>query len=137
MPLIIGTNKNEAALFRLMRSPLMPITPRAITSMFNEIAAEQPDLQLPTEEQLFSTYRGKGSRTEHRQRCRIPDAIGLVLRGHSTVAPVYLYRFDYASPLMKLLLVGRPTPPSCPMSGALWFPQGRHPETRWHQDGQG
>ena len=28
--------------------------------------------------------------------------------GHNAVAPVYLYRFDYASPLMKLLLVGGP-----------------------------
>ena len=45
VPLIIGTNKNEANLFRLMRSPLMPVTPRAITSMFNQIAGEQPDLQ--------------------------------------------------------------------------------------------
>ena len=27
VPLIIGTNKNEAALFRWMKSPLMPITP--------------------------------------------------------------------------------------------------------------
>ena len=25
--------------------------------------------------------------------------------GHSTVAPVYLYRFDYATPLLKVLLV--------------------------------
>ena len=106
VPLIIGTNKNEAALFRLMRSPLMPITPRAITSMFNEIAAEQPDLQLPTEEQLFSTYRGKG------RGLSIASDVGFRMpsvwfsEGHSTVAPVYLYRFDYASPLMKLLLVG-------------------------------
>ncbi len=106
VPLIIGTNKNEAALFRLMRSPLMPITPRAITSMFNEIAAEQPDLQLPTEEQLVSAYRGKG------RGLSIASDVGFRMpsvwfsEGHSTVAPVYLYRFDYASPLMKLLLVG-------------------------------
>src|ERR1700739_3689903 len=56
VPLIIGTNKHEAALFRLMKSPLMPITPRALTSMFAQIAAEQPDLQLPTEEQIGSAY---------------------------------------------------------------------------------
>ena len=62
VPLIIGTNKNEAALFRLMRSPLMPVTPRAITSMFNQIAGEQPDLQLPTEEQLGSAYGARRSR---------------------------------------------------------------------------
>ena len=106
VPLIIGTNKNEAALFRLMRSPLMPITPRAITSMFNEIAAEQPDLQLPTEEKLDSAYRGKG------RGLSIASDVGFRMpsvwfaEGHSRVAPVYLYRFDYASPLMKLLLVG-------------------------------
>jgi len=106
VPLIIGTNKNEAALFRLMRSPLMPITPKAITSMFNEIAAEQPDLQLPTDLQLGTTYRGKG------RGINIASDIGFRMpsvwfsEGHSRVAPTYLYRFDYASPLMKLLLVG-------------------------------
>lgn len=106
VPLIIGTNKNEAALFRLMRSPLMPITPRAITSMFNEIAAEQPDLALPSDEALGSAYRGKG------RGLSIASDVGFRMpsvwfsEGHSRIAPVYLYRFDYASPLMKVLLVG-------------------------------
>ncbi|MGO9251258.1 MAG: carboxylesterase/lipase family protein [Mycobacterium sp.] len=108
VPLIIGTNKHEAALFRLMRSPLMPITPRAITSMFDEIAAEQPDLQLPTEEQIGSAY----SRLRRRARyLNIATDVGFrmpsvwLAEGHSRVAPVYLYRFDYATPLLKLLLV--------------------------------
>ena len=26
--------------------------------------------------------------------------------GHSRVAPVYLYRFDWSTPMLKLLLVG-------------------------------
>ena len=109
VPLIIGTNKHEAALFRLMRSPLMPITPRAITSMFTEIAAEQPDLQLPTEEQIGSAY----SRLRRKARgLSIATDVGFrmpsvwLAEGHSTVAPVYLYRFDYSTPLLKLLLVG-------------------------------
>lgn len=108
VPLIIGTNKHEAALFRLMRSPLMPITPRAITSMFDEIAAEQPDLRLPTEEQIGSAY----SRLRRRARSlSIATDVGFrmpsvwLAEGHSRVAPVYLYRFDYATPLLKLLLV--------------------------------
>ncbi len=106
VPLILGTNRNEAALFRLMRSPLMPITPRAITSMFNEIAAEQPDLQLPTEALLGLTYRGK------RRGTSIASDVGFRMpsvwfaEGHCRVAPVYLYRFDYSTPIMKLLLVG-------------------------------
>ena len=38
--------------------------------------------------------------------------------GHNAVAPVYLYRFDYASPVMKLLLVGAAhATGNCPMSG--------------------
>ena len=109
IPLIIGTNRHEAALFRLMRSPLMPITPRAITSMFTQIAAEQPDLQLPTQEQIGSAY----SRMRRRARSlsiatdagfRMPSV--WMAEGHSRVAPVYLYRFDYATPLFKVLLAG-------------------------------
>ncbi|OBH06376.1 carboxylesterase/lipase family protein [Mycobacterium sp. E1747] len=108
VPLIIGTNKHEAALFRLMRSRLMPITPGAITSMFDQIAAEQPDLQLPTDEQIGSAY----SRLRRRARSlSIATDVGFrmpsvwLAEGHSHVAPVYLYRFDYATPLLKLLLV--------------------------------
>lgn len=109
VPLIIGTNKHEAALFRLMRSPLLPITPRAITSMFNDIAAEQPDMDLPTVEELgtsYARYRGSG------RGVSIASDVGFRMpsvwfaEGHSRVAPAYLYRFDYATPIMKLLLVG-------------------------------
>ncbi len=108
VPLIIGTNRHEAALFRLLRSPLLPITPHAITSMFSQIAAEQPDLELPTEEQIALAYSGR------RRKARglsIATDVGFrmpsvwLAEGHSTVAPVYLYRFDYSTPLLKLLLV--------------------------------
>jgi para-nitrobenzyl esterase len=93
----------------LMRSPLMPITPKAITSMFDQIAAEQPDLQLPTEEQLGAAYakmRGsaKGLSIASDVGFRMPSV--WLAEGHCAVAPVYLYRFDYATPLLKLLLVG-------------------------------
>lgn len=108
VPLIIGTNKHEAALFRLMRSPLMPITPSAITSMFNQIAAEQPDLQLPTEEEIGSAY----SRLRRKARSlSIATDVGFrmpsvwLAEGHSKVAPVYLYRFDYSTPLLRLLMI--------------------------------
>ncbi|OBG26959.1 carboxylesterase [Mycobacterium alsense] len=109
VPLIIGTNRREAALFRLMRSPLMPITPRAITSMFTQIAAEQPDLRLPTQEQIVSAYSRMGRRA---RVLRIATDVGFrmpsvwLAEGHSKVAPVYLYRFDYATPMLKALLVG-------------------------------
>ncbi|WP_082983311.1 carboxylesterase/lipase family protein [Mycobacterium sp. 1423905.2] len=108
VPLIIGTNKREAALFRLMRSALMPITPHAITTMFSQIAAEQPDLQLPTMDVFGSAYSGR----QKARSVNMATDIGFrmpsvwLADGHSAVAPVYLYRFDYATPLYKLLLVG-------------------------------
>ena len=127
VPLIIGTNKNEAALFRLMRSPLMPVTPRAITSMFNQIAGEQPDLQLPTEEQLGSAY---GAKKKSARGLSIASDVGFRMpslwfaEGHNAVAPVYLYRFDYASPVMKLLLVGAAHATELPyVWGTLGVPQ--------------
>ncbi len=108
IPLIIGTNRREAALFRLLRSPLLPITPHAITSMFSQIAGEQPDLQLPTEEQMASAYSGRRAKA---RGLSIATDVGFrmpslwLAEGHSAVAPVYLYRFDYATPVLKLLLV--------------------------------
>jgi para-nitrobenzyl esterase len=108
VPLIIGTNEHEAALFRFMKSPLMPITPEAIKAMFAAIAAEQPGLQIPTEDQLGSTYRGRG---------KVPGMgvardIGFRMpslwfaEGHDAVAPTYLYRFDWATPMLRLLRLG-------------------------------
>ncbi|MFM9035172.1 MAG: carboxylesterase/lipase family protein [Mycobacterium sp.] len=127
VPLIIGTNRDEAALFRLMRSPLLPITPRAITSMFNQIAGEQPDLQLPTEEQLGSAYPGKKAKA---RGLSIASDVGFRMpsvwfaEGHNAVAPVYLYRFDYATPVMKLLLVGAAHATELPyVWGTLGAPQ--------------
>ncbi|MBV9092157.1 MAG: carboxylesterase/lipase family protein [Mycobacteriaceae bacterium] len=109
VPLIIGTNKHEAALFRWMKSPLMPITPPAIKAMFTEIAAEQPGLQLPTEAQIVSAYAGlrvkaRGMGVARDVGFRMPSV--WLAEGHSTVAPVYLYRFDWATPMLKLIRIG-------------------------------
>lgn len=108
VPLIIGTNAHEAALFRFMRSPLMPITPKAISAMFAQIEAEQPDLRLPSREVLGSTYPGRG---------KVPGLgvardIGFRMptiwfaQAHAEVAPTYVYRFDWATPMLRLLRLG-------------------------------
>lgn len=108
VPLIIGTNKHEAALFRFMKSPLMPITPMAIKAMFDGIAAEQPDLRIPSEAELGSAYRGRGKTPG----MGVARDIGFRMpsiwfaEGHSTVAPVYTYRFDWATPMLRLIRLG-------------------------------
>jgi para-nitrobenzyl esterase len=106
VPLILGTNKHEAALFRWMKSPLMPITPPAIKAMFAEIAAEQPGLVLPTEEQIGSTYadmrvKARGMGVARDLGFRMPSL--WLAEGHRAVAPVYLYRFDFGTPMLRLL----------------------------------
>jgi para-nitrobenzyl esterase len=106
VPLIIGTNKHEAALFRWMKSPLMPITPEAINAMFAQIASEQPNLVLPTAEQIEAAYPGlkgkaRGMGVARDIGFRMPTV--WLAEGHSAVAPVYLYRFDWATPMLRLL----------------------------------
>ncbi|OBF35877.1 carboxylesterase [Mycobacterium sp. ACS1612] len=106
VPLIIGTNKHEAALFRWMKSPLMPITPEAINAMFTQIASEQPNLVLPTDEQIEAAYPGlkgkaRGMGVARDIGFRMPTV--WLAEGHSAVAPVYLYRFDWATPMLRLL----------------------------------
>jgi len=109
VPLIIGTNRDEAALFRWMKSPLMPIAPKTIRAMFEEIAAEQPELQIPSEAQIGSAYSGIRTRARglHVARdvgFRMPTV--WFAEGHAAVAPVYLYRFDWTTPMLRLLRLG-------------------------------
>ena len=109
VPLLIGTNKDEAALFRFMRSPLMPIAPKAIRTMLEEIADDQPGLQLPTEEQIGSAYSARRARA---RSLGVASDVGFRMptvwfaEGHSAAAPVYLYRFDWATTLFKLIRLG-------------------------------
>lgn len=109
VPLLIGTNKDEAALFRFMRSPLMPIAPKVIRTMLEEIADDQPGLQLPTEEQIGSAYSARRARA---RSLGVASDVGFRMptvwfaEGHSVAAPVYLYRFDWATPLFKLIRLG-------------------------------
>lgn len=108
VPLIIGTNEHEAALFRWMRSPLLPITPQAITDMFAAIAAEQPGLQIPSQAEIGAVYRGRGKKpgmgVARDVGFRMPSI--WFAEGHSQVAPVYMYRFDWATPMLRALRLG-------------------------------
>lgn len=56
VPLLIGTNRDESALFRYMKSPLMPIDLSTIRTMFERIALEQPELRVPDEHTVLAAY---------------------------------------------------------------------------------
>ncbi len=109
VPLVIGTNRDEAALFKFMKSPLMPITEESISAMLAEIAKEDPGIRMPTRDEILTAYTGLRT---HAIGLGIARDIGFRLptlwtaEGHATVAPVWLYRFDHATPMLKLVGVG-------------------------------
>ncbi|MFK4729445.1 carboxylesterase/lipase family protein [Agromyces mediolanus] len=109
VPLLIGTNRDEATLFKYMKSPLMPITEPTITAMFRAMAAEHPGAELPSRGQVLEAYEG----VRHRALgLGIARDIGFRMptvwaaEGHAAVAPVHLYRFDYTTPMLELLGIG-------------------------------
>lgn len=109
VPLLIGTNHDEASLFKFMKSPLMPIESATILQMFGAIAHERPDLQLPSEAQVTSAYHGLSPK---RVGMGVAGDIGFrmptlwLIEGHARVAPVHLYRFDWATPMLHLIGMG-------------------------------
>ncbi|MBT0568659.1 carboxylesterase/lipase family protein [Williamsia sp. CHRR-6] len=109
IPLLIGTNKDEANLFKLMRSPLIPITGDAIRSMFDRIAVERPELSVPPEDEIYAAYDGVGDKA---RGLAVARDIGFrmptvwLAEGHSRIAPVYLYRFDWATPFFRMVRIG-------------------------------
>ena len=93
-----------------MKSPLMPIAPKAIRAMFSELAAEQPGLVLPTR---IRWVRSRVPPTpDPRLGLHIARDVGFrmptvwLAEGHSAVAPVHLYRFDWATPVFRILRLG-------------------------------
>ncbi|BAJ75459.1 carboxylesterase type B [Microbacterium testaceum StLB037] len=109
IPLLIGTNKDEASLFAYMKSPLIPVTGERIERMFADMAAESPEVALPDRAQVLAAYE----HLRHRALgLGIAGDIGFRLptlwlaEGHSAVAPVHLYRFDYSTPFLRLVRLG-------------------------------
>ena len=56
--------------------------------------------------------------------------------GHSAVAPVYLYRFDWATPMLRLLRLGGAHATELPYvwGNLVAGPEGSDVQARWAQD---
>jgi para-nitrobenzyl esterase len=109
VPLIIGTNRDEATLFTRMKSPLMPVSTEALAVMTADLRAERPDLDVPADAEIAGAYSGlrapaRGPAISRDLGFRMPTV--WVAEGHSRVAPTYLYRFDWTTPLLRLLGIG-------------------------------
>ncbi len=109
VPLVIGTNRDEATLFRLMRSPLLPIRRAALQRMFQTMQTEQRGgALLPPPQRVMAAYSRKRSSLGVRVATDIAFRMPAlwVAAGHSRVAPTHLYRFDFAPPLLRLTGIG-------------------------------
>lgn len=103
VPLIIGTNHDESSFFKLMRSPLMPITPEAVDQMFAEIAVDRPELE-GVGSRITSAYpsyprRRTPAEVSRDAAFRMPSI--WLAEAHARLAPTFMYRFDHATPLLK------------------------------------
>ncbi|MFH5208061.1 carboxylesterase/lipase family protein [Antrihabitans spumae] len=109
IPLIIGTNRDEAALFRLIRSALMPVTPDAVNEMLRVIAADHPTLSHERLAEIIAFYpdagKSKGAQAISSDAgFRMPSI--WVAEAHSRHSPTWFYRFDQATPMLKAARVG-------------------------------
>ncbi|GAB3807805.1 carboxylesterase/lipase family protein [Humibacter antri] len=102
VPLLIGSNRNEAMLFRLLRSPIVPNSSKAVQLMVERLGTPEA-LAVP------SGYRGYP-----RLRPALSLATDAAFRmptvwaasAHSSYAPTWAYEFDFAPPLMKAAGLG-------------------------------
>ena len=102
IPLIIGTNRDEASLFVRDKPPMLPTTPASIDSYFTRLA--------PTARaRVLAAYPGYPRR-------RALEAIGAdamfvaptwaFADAYSVHAPTYVYRFDHAPLTLRALGLG-------------------------------
>lgn len=102
VPLVIGSNRNEAMLFRLLRSPIVPNSSKAVQQMVERLGTPEA-LALP------SGYRGyprlrPALRLSTDAAFRMPTV--WAASAHSKYAPTWAYEFDFAPPLMRITGLG-------------------------------
>lgn len=110
VPLIVGSNHDEAALFKMMKSPLMPMSEQSVTKMFT-LVTDHGSSPAELEARITAAYPKYPGRTGCMQIStdagfRMPGV--WVAEAHAKHAPTWMYRFDQSTPLFKLLGLGVP-----------------------------
>ncbi|WP_083874575.1 carboxylesterase/lipase family protein [Nocardia paucivorans] len=109
VPLIIGTNKDEASLFRLFRSPIMPVTPEAVNAMLTAVQESHPGLSAERIAEITSAYpdlsKPRGALAMSTDAAfRMPAR--WVADAHARHTRTWMYRFDHATPMLRAARVG-------------------------------
>lgn len=100
LPLVIGTNADEGSLFQKMR--ILKATPVRMDRLFDFTGLE-------TREPLLAHYEG-GTSARAMERF-VTDLMFWapaveVAAGHASIAPVWMYRFDFSPPAMRAVGLG-------------------------------
>lgn len=109
VPLLIGTNKDESSLFRLFRSPIMPVTPEAVNAMLNGVRDSHPGLSHERIAEITAAYpdlaKSRGALAMSTDAAfRMPAH--WVADGHARHSDTWMYRFDHATPMLRAARVG-------------------------------
>ncbi len=102
IPLIIGTNRNEASMFARDKPPMLPTTPANIDSYFTRLAPQ-------ARARVLAAYPGY----PHRRALEAIGADAMFVApawafadAYSAHAPTYVYRFDHAPWTLRALGLG-------------------------------
>jgi len=109
VPLIVGTTRSEANLFRWLRGPFLPTTVDQVSRMVTALTEQDPQIDPARIATILAGYpdrdRRRGAlRLAGDAAFRMP-AVWLA-EAHHRRAPTWLYRFDHATPLLRLTGVG-------------------------------
>ncbi|WP_038169948.1 carboxylesterase/lipase family protein [Tomitella biformata] len=109
IPLLIGTNRDEATIFRLLRLPMMPVTPDSVYRMLAKIIGDNPEVSPEQIAAVIAGYpdlpRAKGAIAISQDAAFRMPALWIA-SAHSKAAPTWLYRFDFATPMLRAARVG-------------------------------
>lgn len=106
VPLLVGTTRNEALLFLRARPRILPVTTDRVDRVFDALADQQGGVVPTDPAEVLAGYPGFPAREAVLEFAadstfRIP-AIRFA-EGHGQVAPVWMYRYDFATPAERMV----------------------------------
>lgn len=102
VPLIIGTNRDEATLFELIDPPILPITSQLFNRMLDLTNADKKERIL----RAYPAYPSRGGVIEAATDAVFRQPTMQFADAYSRYAPTWAYRFDYVAPLLGLMGMG-------------------------------
>jgi para-nitrobenzyl esterase len=102
IPLVIGTNRHEAALFARDQPPMLPTTPTTIDNYFARVAPNSRARML----QAYPGYPRRRAREAIAADVMFVAPMWAFADAYSEHAPTYVYRFDHTSLTLRATGLG-------------------------------